>query len=418
MRLYRGWYMVAIALVIYSIIIGATYGSFGLFVHPVSAEFGLSRAEFNTALILLNVGSLFAAPLIGRTLDFSSAKWIMRGCSLLFGLSFVALGISPYVWLDGIVLFLGLSTASLGAGTLTGTVLVARWFAARRGRALVVMAIGLSVGNIFIPPLVGWLMEGFGWRTVLILIGVATTPLLLLLSFFVVERPDAAELAGDEFRLPSPVARSAEPDTEKPAKAGKILGRADFWLICLTCAVGTAVAQSLTITLLPLAQERGLAMLQVTSLMSVMGVAAISFKLVLAVFADKVDRVAVLAILLSIEALVNGLLILGNSYAILVVCAALIGISSAAITPVMQALQAERFGVASFGTVRGFCTPINAFVSAAVLRLSGEIFDRSGSYQAMFLGFLLIQLIAAVMILLVRYTNQMAPDSRSISQLP
>lgn len=411
MRIYRGWYMVAIALVIYAIIVGATYGSFGLFVHPVSAEFGLSRAEFNTALILLNVGSLFAAPLIGRTLDFSSAKWIMRGCALLFGLSFVALGVSPYVWLDSIVLFLGLSTASLGAGTLTGTVLVARWFAARRGRALVVMAIGLSVGNIFIPPLVGWLMESFGWRTVLVLIGMATTPLLLLLSFFVVERPDAAELIGDEFRLAEAAGaavRDAGPDVDKPAKAGKILRRVDFWLICMTCAVGTAVAQSLTITLLPLAQERGLAMLQVTSLMSVMGMAAISFKLVLAVFADKIDRVVVLAILLSIEALVNGFLILGDSYAVLVVCAALIGISSAAITPVMQALQADRFGVASFGTVRGLCTPINAVVSAAVLRLSGEIFDRSGSYGAMFFAFLVIQLVATAMILLVRYTNRQA----------
>lgn len=417
MRIYRGWYMVAIALVIYAIIIGATYGSFGLFVRPVSAEFGLSRAEFNTALILLNVGSLFAAPLIGRALDFGSTKWIMRVCSLLFGLSFVAIGLSPYVWLDGIVLFIGLSTASLGAGTLTGTILVARWFAARRGRALVVMAIGLSVGNIFIPPLVGWLMESLGWRTVLILIGMATTPLLLLLSFFVVERPDEAELAGEEFRLVE-AARGAGTVTDRPAKPGKILQRIDFWFICLTCAVGTAVSQSLTITLVPLAQERGLPMIQVTSLMSVMGVAAISFKLVLAVFADKIDRVVVLAILLSIEALLNGLLIYGDSYAILVICAAFIGISSAAITPVMQALQADRFGVASFGTVRGLCTPINAIVSAIILRLSGEIFDRSGSYRTMFFTFLILQFVAAAMIMLVRYTKAPAQNHPPVPQTP
>jgi MFS family permease len=405
MGIYRGWYMVAIAMVIYMIIVGATFGSFGLFIRPVSQEFGLSRADANTALILLNIGSLFAAPLIGRMLDFSSIKWIMRACSLLLGLSFVALGLSHSLWLDAAVLLVAMSSASLGAGTLTATVLVARWFVVRRGRALVLTAMGLSLGNITIPTLVGWFMGDLGWRVVLILMGAAATPVLLILSLLIVDRPNEVERAVE--CRPAPDRAEADPvaaaDIGEPAKAGAILLSGQFWLICLPCAVGTAVAQALTVTLLPLAQESGYSMFQVTSLMSVMGSAAILFKLGLALFADRIDRVIMLTVLLCVEALLNAMLLHSERYVVLLTCAALIGVSSAAISPIMQALQADRLGLASFGTVRGLSTPISAGVSALLVRLSGEIYDRTGSYTTMFLVFGAMQLLAAVMMISVRY---------------
>lgn len=67
-RIYYGWFIVAASMLIYMLIIGSTFSVFGLFVQPVSEEFGLSRADMNTGLILLNLGNAALAPFIGQIL--------------------------------------------------------------------------------------------------------------------------------------------------------------------------------------------------------------------------------------------------------------------------------------------------------------------------------------------------------------
>lgn len=64
MRIYYGWYIVAISVVILTLLLGSTYHSFGVFVLPVSEDFGLSRAETNTALILFSLGNAICAPIM------------------------------------------------------------------------------------------------------------------------------------------------------------------------------------------------------------------------------------------------------------------------------------------------------------------------------------------------------------------
>ena len=50
--IYYGWYITAAYALILIIVVGAIFGGLGLFVLPVSQEFGLSRAEVNSAFIV------------------------------------------------------------------------------------------------------------------------------------------------------------------------------------------------------------------------------------------------------------------------------------------------------------------------------------------------------------------------------
>ena len=90
---------------------------------------------------------------------------------------------------------------------------------------------------------------------------------------------------------------------------------------------------------------------------------------------------------------------MGNSYRLLLFCAALQGLSAAAITPIFMALLADRLGPASFGTANGAAALIMSICGALTVRLGGEIFDRTGSYDAMFIAFIAISLAAAVLVL-------------------
>lgn len=406
-RIYYGWYVVAIATVVYMLMVGATFSAFGLYVLPVSAAFDLSRADMNTALILMNLGNAALAPFIGRLLDRVPAKRIMIVCALLMGLSFLVLGLSRSLWLNAAVLAVALPAAYLGAGTLTMTVLLARWFTVQRGRAIALAAIGMSLGNITVTPLVGYLIETEGWRTALLASGGLVTSLLVVVSLVLRELPGPGDVEPGRSPAAAAAAHNAAPVV--PAKVGAILKSPQFWALSLGAAMAMAVGQTLAITLTPLAIGGGLTTAQGASLISVMGGGAIAGTLVLAVIADKVDRISLLTGLFLVGALMNAALLADHSYALLVGCAGLLGLSLGAATPTFYALLADRFGAASFGTVRGLTMPVIAGLGMIAIRLAGEVFDRTGSYDLIFSAFIAAQVAAAGLIFLSRFTGAFSP---------
>lgn len=76
--IYHGWWVVLAGFVCTMMAIGSTTYSFGLFVAPLSTEFGLSRADSNTGFIFLLLGFALWAPLVGRALDRVSARAVVR----------------------------------------------------------------------------------------------------------------------------------------------------------------------------------------------------------------------------------------------------------------------------------------------------------------------------------------------------
>ena len=404
-RYYYGWNVVGLTLVAQMLVVGATYSSFGLFVKPVSAELNLSRADMNTALILFNIGTGLLAPFVGRLLDRFPVRRIFVFCVLCLGGSLIALGLSRSVWLSAGLMVGPVAAGGLGAGALTASVMIARWFAAQRGRAMAISAIGMSLGHLAVAPVAGWLIETQGWRSALVLVGVGVTAILLTLSLFIRERPgpDDRETGPQRPDEAAPQREAAAP--EAPAKVTTILAMPQFWLIGLSAAVAMAVSKAVLVTLPPLALDSGLSMMQATSLVSIAGGAAIAGKLLLAVIADKLERLYLFALLLCFGAGVNAALLASDSYPFLLGCALVYGLTTTTQTPVLYAVLADRFGAASYGTVRGLLAPINAVISAVAIRFSGEIFDRTGAYDLLFGLFVAVQLVAAVLIVAVRFTR-------------
>lgn len=408
--MYFGWIIVGIATLVYMLAIGTTFTAFGLFVIPVSEEFKLSRANMNSALILLNVGSAALAPIVGRMLDRFSAKRIMIGCAWLFGLSLVGLGLSHSLWLNALILVLSLPAALLGVATLTMSVLLARWFTAQRGRAMVLAAMGMSFAGIAVTPIVAWLIAAEGWRWALVTVGVAATVILTMLAMFVRERPGANDIEGGPAARALAAAEAARDpaairEAPVPLKMGQVLRMSQFWLIGLSVSIAMGIAQAIAISLVPLGLDDGLSMTQAASLVSITGMAAISGKLLLSVFADRVDRVVLLSGLFALGAVMNAALFASSGFPLLVGSAVILGITTGAVAPLFYALVADRFGTVSFGTVRGLIAPIGAVSSALCVRLAGEVYDRTGGYASLFLIFLALQLLAAMLMFWNRFTR-------------
>ena len=263
---------------------------------PVSAEFGLSRADFNTGIILINFGMAITGPFIGRQLDRRSIRLVMAISAVMLGGGLVVLGVSNNLWLSAAVLAIPVAGAVVGTGTLTSTTLVARWFTAYRGRAMAIATIGISLGPVVVVPLVGLLLEMLDWHLSLIVTGCTVGVLLLALVPFVRDRPGPGDV---EVRSGEPAPDAAAAPLQAnggPIKLSTLLKAQPFWTIAIGSGLCFGVHQTLIVSLAPIAQEQGLSIAKSASLLSLFGAAAIAGKLLLAWLGDRIDRRLLLVI--------------------------------------------------------------------------------------------------------------------------
>jgi predicted MFS family arabinose efflux permease len=406
--IYFGWYVVAASIIIYALLLGSTFASFGLYILPVSEEFGLSRADINTGMIVLNLGNATMAPIIGRLLDQVSARKLMMTCALLFGLSLLVVGLSHSLLLDATLLALFVSAGILGGGTISVSVLLARWFAAYRGRAMALAALGMSLGGIVVPPLVGYLIGTQGWRTAVMVTGGGSALVVMVLAYLLCDRPGPDDIEVRN-RDDDPAAMPAQPDTAAPTvneapvpTAFTFLRMRLFWTLAIGIGIASGTGQGLTVSLVPIAHDAGLTTMQGAVLISATGVTGIVAMLALAAWGDRVDRTLLLALVILSVVVPCALLIFAKSYLALLLTSLVLGFALAALAPIYIALMADRFGLSAFGTVRGLLVPVMSLMGAVSVRFIGEVFDRTGSYELGLWTYLALLVVSAAMIFSTR----------------
>jgi MFS family permease len=126
--------------------------AFGIFLKPVTEEFGWSREAASLAFGIAAMMIAACSPVLGYLLDRVGARRAILPCVTVFGCAFASLALlTPHLWhLYAIFAILG----AVGNGTahLVCTRAVSTWFDRRRGMALALVMTGGAVGSIILPP--------------------------------------------------------------------------------------------------------------------------------------------------------------------------------------------------------------------------------------------------------------------------
>ena len=145
-RISYGWAIVAAMFLMQMLTVGSTSYGFGLLVKPISAEYGLTRADVDIGLMLLLVGLGVSSPIIGRALDRIAARIVVVGGALIFGIGGISIAVSSSLILMAVATFFLLAVGAAALGPLTASTLTARWFDRGRGRALGIISVATSIG--------------------------------------------------------------------------------------------------------------------------------------------------------------------------------------------------------------------------------------------------------------------------------
>lgn len=391
----RGWAIVAAMFVTTMLSMGSTVYAFGVLVKPISAELGLPRATVNMGLILLQLGGAVIGPLIGRSIDRVSARWMLVASGIFFAVGFAMIAMTQNLWVMAIALVLPLAFGWVATGALIGTTLAVRWIADRRALAVGIVASATSAGGLVVVPAVVWLVSHVGWRNALLVQGLVVGVVVVLLALFVVRDwpPTVAADAAD--------GRAAAPSSD-PVPVMQFLRSRNFWLVALAAGLLLAVDQALLTSLIPFATDDGRTLIEAGILMSCITGAGFAGKVGIAALADRIDKRLIFCTIALANVAFLAILLAEPPYALLLAVCCVMGLAVGGTMPVWYALVADIFGARSFGSVTGAMGPVILILVMIAMRFVGASYDEHGNYAQAFQIFMVVSLIPILLILLTR----------------
>lgn len=367
------WLRLAAALVL------MTIGGSGMYaitvVLPrVQADFAVTRGDASLAYTLTMIGFGMGGVLMGRLADRRGPMLAVLLGAVGLGLGFIAAGLAPTILL--FCLAQGLLVGLLGTSA-TFAPLVAdtsRWFERRRGIALAICMSGNYTAGAVWPPILQWLIDGWGWRQAYVAVGVfcivSMLPLALVLRRRAPPQAPAAVAAGST--------GSARPMGLPPAMAQALL-----CLAGVACCVAMSMPQVHIVAYcgdLGFGAARGAEML---SLMLGMGVVS---RLVSGWISDRIGGLRTLMLGSILQGIALLMFLPAKGLVPLYLVSAMFGLFQGGIVPAYALIVREHFAPEQAGARVGTVLMATLLGMALGGWMSGAIFDWTGSYQAAFLN--------------------------------
>ena len=146
--IFHGWWIVLAASVGLSTSPGQfAFASLGLFIIPLSQEFGWNRAEISLALTLFTLALMFSLPIAGRFVDQYGPRRVLLPSMLVMGICFTGIAaLTTELW-HLYLLFVFMGSLGAGANNLPYMRIIAAWFDRGRGLAFGVAMAAVVLGT-------------------------------------------------------------------------------------------------------------------------------------------------------------------------------------------------------------------------------------------------------------------------------
>ncbi len=396
--MFFGWWLVGAGSLIQMFIGLLMQHSFGAYAAALTREYGWSRSQMGFVYSLSRVETGLLGPIEGWLIDRFGARTIMRAGLIMFGLCLMLFSQTRALWMFYLSFGLVSVGASLG-GFMPITVAIVRWFERFRGRAMGISSVGFAVGGIA-TPLVVLSIDHFGWRETAFASGLLVIAIGLPLTTLFKDRPEDAGTwvdgispeAREAYRLANP--ERAATFTDVDFTAMEALRTRAFWMIALGHGAALMVVTAVMAHLfLHLTESVGYSDAGAASIMAFMTVMQIVGQVVGGFLGDRMSKRFIAMACMSMHA--AGLLLVAYMGGVLLAVigfAVLHGFAWGARGPLMQAIRADYFGKASFGSITGTSALITMLGTAGGPIIAGVLYDITGSYE---IGFTIIAAISA-----------------------
>ena len=401
---FYGWYIVAAAGT--SMFVRNSVGSLTLavFVYPISLDLGWSRTLIGGAASLGGILSIAASPPVGWAVDKYGARLVLTLGVIFLGLSTISL-----TWATVPAAFY--ITYAIGRVIFTGpipiaaSVVVARWFVRKRGRATGMLSFCHTGGMILFPAVAALVIHLHNWQSAWFVLGILVIVIALApVALLIIQLPEDVGLYPDGANPPRDTTTSStDTSFNDPIWSLKeAISTPSLWILALATGSVYFIQSGTNLHQGAYFIDQGLSKgtSNLAIIFSALGAAIGSLAWGWA--SEK----------LPIRYVFGGVgLLMGVSIALFTfvdtgieafIYASLFGAAVGGIIVVPPVAYADYFGRQSLGAIRGITEPFLALGQAIGSVLSGVIFDITGTYKGAFITYAILGIAVTFLLLFAK----------------
>ncbi len=385
-KIFWGWYIVGGAFLVMGINYGTRY-CFGVFLKPMAAEFGLSRSVISVAAAINMLVYSFGAIFVGRMLDRIAPRWITTTGAVVAACGYILTGFvsTPLGLYITYGLMVGAGAAGMGVVACSSS--VSKWFINKRGLAIGIASMGISLGTVTLTPLAGYIVEVFSWRAGLMALGVITLLMGILVSQTLMRKtnPEAYGLLPDGDKR-AVIHQSSAPHAVHRISTMTMFKDSRFWTLAICQGLAVMISMSVFVHQVAYATDNGIDKMAAAASLAAISMTGFMGQFFFGWITDKIKDPKY-GSFMGISFMLAGTILLLNVHSIfqLYIAALIYGFGYGSLAPILPLIVADRFGRHVVGSIYGLLTFFIGTGGAIGPVLGGFIYDHFGSYRYLWL---------------------------------
>ncbi len=393
-KLHYGWVMCFVGFVYFFLAMCILSNCVGLFVKPVSEDFGISRQAFSLTTTFYSGAGMIVSIFAGRIIKKFGLRKLLIASSVRVPLLYACYSVAPVIQVFYVIAFFcgigGIFLGSLGVSTLLNS-----WFTEKRGTAIAVAATGSGIGGIIMNPFIGKLITRYGFRKTYLILAVLMAAVIIPCTVLLV-REKPRDMGLEPYGgLPKTDAGSGEIRGMTMAEAMKspmlYMLVPVYMIVSASC---TCVMQHTVAYVTDLGYEYSFA----AGIASVVTASLAAGKLIMGAAFDRIGSQKSATISLGAFALSFTLYNFARSLPILYIATGIVGFGLSFSTVAYSVLVQDIFGKRDYASIYGKLTVASALGGALGSPLIARVYDSMGSYR---LAWTVLAVLAVVNIVIV-----------------
>ena len=410
-RIFYGWWIVSSCFLIALYVSTVVFFGFTAFFEPLVKEFGWSYTQISFAMSLRGLEMGIMSSLIGFLVDrFGSRKLMFFGV-ITVGIGLILLGFTKSLLMFySAILFI--SFGSGGCATVVTMTVVVNWFRRNLGKALGIMSSGFGASGLLLPLII-LLIDTYGWRAAVIILGVVMWGIGIPLTLVIRDRPEQMGLFPDG--IPPDEEMLHGTDEKVTIRFTDALRDRAFLYLCLAEAIRFMAVASVAIHIMPYLSSVGISRGVAGLIAAAIPLSSIVGRVAFGWLSDIFDtrRVAATAFGFLTVGMLN-LCYVGAGWLPIVLFLLLFSPGFGGIAVLRGSIIREYYGTHYFGKLIGIIMGFAAIGGIIGPTLTGWIFDRFEEYSFAWLGFSACSILAVVLILRMNHGAHGSADAEPI----
>jgi MFS family permease len=359
-----------------------------VFAGGIRADFGLSNGEWGGLYAAATTASALVMVWAGTLTDVIRVRVLGPASLLLLALATTSMALAQ-TWFQLIAVIFVLRFLGQGMLSHVAQVAMARWYVARRGKALAIATLGFSFGESFLPLTLVWLMGVFAWRDLwFVAAGIVLVLVPVIRWLLVQERTPRAAAARNE----------AAGMAGRHWTRGQALRDPLFWYLFPAIAGPSAFMTALFFHQVHIAHAKGWEHAHLVAIFPLYTFAGIGSMLLSGWALDRFGAARLVPYSQLPHAAGFALLWSATTIPGAVPAYMLLGVGAGAYSTLFTAFWAEFYGTRHLGGIRSMVAAVMVLGSAIGPGLTGALIDRGISFPDQMVGVAAWFLLASALI--------------------